>query len=184
MADSLHSVWIRDLLQNMDRFGPEAAAARAYLAQHRTRLSVHDQATGARWTADRRLEIHPRYVASPADHPYAVSLVIHEVRHLQQGPLTALSVYGEMDAWQLQFRFLNETLGHYHAEPRKQEVIQELMRQPLAWDRRVLAHVRELMQNYAGKAYRIDLLPLYPLPREIVFRTLGKSPNASPGSSY
>src|SRR5512140_2657522 len=170
MVTSQHSAWIGGVFENLDRAGPEGAAAAAYIRRHGTRLSVHDQTTGARWTADRRIEIHPRYAALATDDPYAISLIIHEVRHLEQGVITALSVYGELDAWQLQFRFLMSATGHYHPNEYHNSVIGALMKQPLGWDRAVLRRVRYLMQVYAGKAYRVDLLPLYPLHRELVYR--------------
>ena len=161
---------------NLDGFGPEGIAAARYIAQHGTRLSVHNQTTGARWTADRRIEIHPRYAALPTDDPYALSLIIHEVRHLQQGILTALSVYGELDAWQLQFRLLRSVTGRYHPDPGRNATLEQLMLRPLGWDRSVLQRARRLMQSYAGKIYRIDLLPLYPLHSEILFRVIGRMP--------
>jgi len=170
MPPADHSAWVSELLAHLDRHGPEASAALQYIEQHRIRVGVHDQPTGARWTIRRRLEFHPRYASGSADDLYAVSLIVHEVRHLQQGRLTALSVYGEMEAWQLQFGFLKRVTGRYHPEPQREAVLAELMQQPLGWDRQVLQHVRELMQSYAGKGYRIDLLPLYPLDREIAFR--------------
>ncbi len=175
MSTAEHSAWVQDLLNDLDGFGPDAAEAAAYIRQHRTRLSVHNQTTGARWTADRRIEIHPRFTSLSSKDPYAASLVIHEVRHLQQGVLTALSVYGELEAWQLQFRFLKGQSGHYHKDRSRNAVIKKLMREPLGWDRAVLERVRGLMQDYAGKIYRIDLLPLYPLHREILYRFMHKT---------
>ncbi len=177
MTAAEHSGWVNELVSGLDNFGPEGAAAAAYLRGHRTRVSVHGQPTGARWTADRRIEIHPRYASLSPDDPYAVSLVIHEVRHLQQGVLTALSVFGELEAWQLQFRFLKLVTGQYHSDADKSAILEDLMSQPLGWDRAVLGRIPGLMQAYAGKGYRIDLLPLYPLHREMLYRTAGKRPS-------
>ncbi len=172
-----HSAWVHDLLSELDNFGPESKAAAAYLRGHKTRVSVHGQPTGARWTADRRIEIHPRYASLSPDDPYAISLVIHEVKHLQQGVFTALSVYGELEAWQLQFRFLKWVTGRYHADPVKRGILEDLMSQPLGWDRSVLGRIPGLMQAYAGKGYHIDWLPLYPLHREILYRTARQKPS-------
>ncbi len=177
MTAAEHSSWVNELVSGLDNFGPEGATAAAYLRGHRTRVSVHGQPTGARWTADRRIEIHPRYASLSPDDPYAVSLMIHEVRHLQQGILTALSVYGELEAWQLQFRFLKSVTGQYHADAGKNAILEDLMAQPLGWDRAMLGRIPGLMQAYAGKGYRIDLLPLYPLHREILYRTARKKPS-------
>jgi hypothetical protein len=81
---------------------------------------------------------------------------------LQQGLFTALSVYGELDAWQLEFGIYHRIKGRY-----PHTAIAELMTLPLKYDRAVLKKAVQLMQAYAGKGYRIDLLPLYPLGREI-----------------
>ncbi len=176
MRHSDDSSWTGQLLVNLQGFGPEAVQAFDYIRQHATRISVHDQPTGARWTVDRRIEIHPRFAALAPDDPYAVSLIVHEVRHLQQGPLIALSVYGELDAWQLQFGLLKSWTGRYHADPQRSSVLEQLMSLELGWDRDVLREARRLMQAYAGLQYRVDLLPLYPLPAELVFRISRKHP--------
>ena len=178
MGSPDYRTWTAELLRSMEDFGPEAEAALKYIRQRRTRVGVHDQPTGARWTIDRRIEVHPRYVRPVPADPYAVSLIIHEVCHLRQGMLTALSVYGEMEAWQLQFHFLHSRLGHYHDDYRRDAAIRELMSLPLGWDRTILRKVRKLMQEYAGKRYRVDLLPLYPLPRELLFQTTQHEPSA------
>jgi hypothetical protein len=176
MPPSDPSPWVDDLVRHLEHSGTEATAALEYIRRHGTRIGVHDQPTGARWTVDRRIELHPRFVEGAANDPAAIALIIHEVRHLQQGPLTALSVYGEMEAWQLQFGFLKSLWGYYHADPTRAAVIEEIMQQPLGWDREVLQHVRELMRRYAGPKYRIDLLPLYPIHRELVSRLTGRRP--------
>ncbi len=163
----------------MERFGPDAGEALGYIRERGTRVSVHDQPTGARWTVDRRIEIHPRFVQLAPDDAYAASLVIHEVRHLRQGALTALSVYGELEAWQLQFVFLKTWTGRYHDDPQRAAVLEQLMALPLGWDRVVLEEARRLMKAYAGKAYRIDLLPLYPLHREVAYFLSHDQPHKS-----
>jgi hypothetical protein len=84
------------------------------------------------------------------------------VRRLQQGLFTALSVYGELDAWQLEFGIYHRLKGKY-PHPK----IAELMTLPLAYDRAVLKKAANLMQEYAGKGYRVDLLPLFPWGREL-----------------
>ncbi len=176
MGTSDYSVWAQQLVENLERFGPEAAAALRYIQERGTRVSVHDQPTGARWTVDRRIEIHPRFAQLAADDPYAASLIVHEVRHLQQGMLTALSVYGELDAWQLQFGLLKSWTGHYHPDSHKDDILRQVMSLPLGWNRKALEDARRLMQAYAGRRYRVDLLPLYPLLRETLYRISGKQP--------
>ncbi|HEY2981036.1 MAG TPA: hypothetical protein VGJ22_07645 [Anaerolineales bacterium] len=100
-----------------------------------------------------------------------LALIIHETRHLQQGPVAALSVYGEMEAWQLDFRVRRQLVAS-----ELPAVIIQLLALPLGWDRQVLRSARNLMQAYAGKGYRVDLLPLYPIHKELFYRVSGKVP--------
>jgi hypothetical protein len=92
------------------------------------------------------------------------TLIIHEARHLQQGIVTALSVYGELDAWQLEFRIYHRITGTY-----PHPAVAELMTLPLEYDRTILKKAISLMQTYAGKGYRADLLPLFPAIREVKY---------------
>ena len=93
-----------------------------------------------------------------------LTLLIHEVKHLQQGLFRALSVYGELEAWQLQFRLYHQLTG----KP-MHPAIAEMISLPLEYDRTVLCRARDLMQAYAGKGYRSDLLPLFPWGKEIKY---------------
>jgi hypothetical protein len=163
------SVWIEQLLLHLGRYGPQGEAAAQFILERRVKVTIHDQPTGARWTINRNIQLHPRFAGRSPDDPYPLSLIVHEVRHLEQGIFTALSVYGELDAWQLQFSFIRSLIGYYHRDEHFQEILNKLMSLNLDWDRKTLTRARELMKEYAGKAYRIDLLPLYPLPREIYF---------------
>ncbi len=166
--------WLARLVTSLQRSGPEAEAALGYIREQGVRLSVRRQATGARWRPGKRVELNPAYLQAGVDDTYAVSLVIHEVRHLQQGFITALSVYGELDAWQLQFGFIRSRTGRFHDSPGKDHVITQLMAIPLRWNRSDLEHARKLMRAYSGPKYRVDLLPLYPLAREILSLLSGR----------
>jgi hypothetical protein len=115
------------------------------------------------------IQLQSRYASNAPDAPYPLSLVVREVRHLQQGLFTALSVYGELDAWQVQFSFLKSLTGQYHSNSQNNAMLNDLMSLSLNQDRRVLTRALTLMKVYAGKGYRVNLLPLYPLPREIFF---------------
>ncbi len=164
-----HSDWLEQLLANLDHCGLDGQAALKYLKDHRVEVSLRDQPTAARWTLTGQLQLHPRYADGASDAAYPLSLIIHEVKHLQQGFFIALSVYGELEAWQLQFSFLKSLTGIYHPETNPNNVIQELMSLPLNGNRDTLRQARQRMQAYAGKRYRVDLLPLYPLPKELMF---------------
>ena len=169
-----HVDWQNRLLSDLARSGEPGEATVAYLATHGTRIGFHRArlSVGAFWTPWGRIYLNARRYtyANSLDDPYALCLVLHEARHLQQGFFTALSVYGELDAWQLHF-----TVYHRLVEKPLHPAIAELISLPLGWDRKVLQRARELMQIYASNKYRVDLLPLFPLGTEIRYR-LGMSP--------
>ena len=113
--------------------------------------------------------LRPNVVSADQDLTYAMSLVVHEVRHLQQGWLVALSILGELEAWQLQFRYLQSIRAGKGEHGTVSPAIGELLDLPLSWDRTVLRRARALMRAYGGRKYRADLLPLYPLHKEVLY---------------
>lgn len=161
-----HQVWRENLLEAVTQLGEEGRSAVEFLRTRRIRIGFQQvrPSIGAFWTVFGNIRLNSRYYTyeTPFDNLRIKTLIIHEARHLQQGLLTALSVYGELDAWQLEFGIYHRIKGNYpHA------AIAELMKLPLGYDRTVLKEAVCLMQAYAGKGYRADLLPLFPLPREI-----------------
>ena len=175
MADA-PAVWLGQLLENLGRCGPTGETALRYLKEHKVRIGLRDQTTGARWTVRGAIQLHPRFAEAASDAPYPLSLIVHEIRHLQQGWITSLSVYGELEAWQVQFAFLKSITGRYHPEPDRDEILGQIMSLPLNWDRAALEEARRLMQVYAGQGYRIDLLPLYPILKEFMYWAARRKP--------
>lgn len=170
-----HSTWLNLLLENLGQFGEEGYAAVAYLRSHGTKLDIKKakSSIGAWWTIGRNINLNSHYYSyeKSLNNTRVFTLIIHEVRHLQQGFVTALSVYGELDAWQLEWSIYHRMHGKYpHA------AIEELMSLPLGWDRNILKRAVQLMQAYATKGYRADLLPLYPLGKEIAYQLFRKVP--------
>ncbi|MEW6406543.1 MAG: hypothetical protein AB1649_32565 [Chloroflexota bacterium] len=161
-----YSDWLTQYLERVANSCEEGYATVKYLRARGTKIGIKRarKSVGGFWTPTGSIflnSIHHSYEGS-LDNPRAWTLLIHEARHLQQGLLTALSVYGELDAWQHEFRIYKK-LTNSEFSP----ALEELLRLPLNWDRTNLAQARHLMQTHAGKGYRIDLLPLYPLPKEI-----------------
>jgi hypothetical protein len=161
-----HQLWKENLLDAVTQLGEEGRIAVEYLRRRQTKIGFKQvrPSIGAFWTVFGSIHLNSRYYTyeTPFDDLRIKTLIIHEVRHLQQGLITALSVYGELDAWQLEFGIYHRIKGNYpHA------AIAELMKLPLGYDRAVLQEAARLMQTYAGKGYRVDLLPFFPLPREI-----------------
>lgn len=168
--------WIDSLLAALDASGVEGGVAAAYLRAHGTRLGFFrvGRHIGAFWTPWKSVGINQVHFSHDTllTDPRLLTIVIHEVRHLRQGMLTALSIYGELDAWQLQYRLYEQM-----TRPIKHPALVEMLSLPLCWDRSVLRRARELMQAYAGKAYRADLLPLYPLHHEINYLLTRRPPS-------
>jgi hypothetical protein len=158
-------IWTQSFCEYLEKTCEIGVQTAQFLRERGTPISFEKDrpAVGAAWTIWRSIKINTvHFTPEKIDNPRLLSLVVHEVRHLQQGFFTALSVYGELDAWQLDFNFQKSLTGKYPAP-----IIEELCALPLEFDRQVLIRARDLMQAFAGKGYRIDLLPLYPLPREI-----------------
>ena len=163
-----HQVWKESLLEAVTQVGDEGGAAVEFLRRRGTKIGFMRVRpnVGAFWTVFGNIRLNSRYYTyeTPFDDLRIKTLIVHEARHLQQGLLTALSVYGELDAWQLEFGIYRRIKGNY-----PHTAIAELMKLPLGYDRFMLKEAARLMQTYAGKGYRVDLLPLYPLPREIKY---------------
>ena len=161
-----HSIWVNTLLDRVCEIGEEGQAAMQYVRAHNTRIGFKKVRPniGAFWTIFGSINLNTLYYSyeTSMDDLRIRTLIIHEVRHLQQGLLTALSVYGELDAWQLEFGIYHRIKGKY-----PHPAIAEIMALPLAYDRAVLKKAAKLMQDYAGKGYRVDLLPLFPAGREL-----------------
>jgi len=169
-----HAVWKDTLLEAVTQAGDEGVAAVNFLRARGTQIGFKKVRpnVGAFWTVFGNIRLNSHYYnyETPLDDLRIKTLIIHEARHLQQGFITALSVYGELDAWQLEFRIYHRIKGNYPSP-----AIAELMTLPLEFDRDVLKQAAKLMQDSAGKGYRIDLLPLYPLGREINYWITRKS---------
>ena len=163
-----HQVWKENLFDAVTQLGEEGRAAVEFLRARQTKIGFKKvrPSIGAFWTVFGNIHLNSRYYTyeTPLDALRIKTLIIHETRHLEQGMITALSVYGELDAWQLEFGIYYRVKGRY-----PHSAIAELMTLPLRYDRAVLKKAAQLMQAYAGKGYRVDLLPLFPLPREIRF---------------
>jgi len=175
LSKMTRAAWNQNLLLSLEEFGEEGRIAASYLRARKTYIGFWKarKHVGAFWTPLRTIHLNTEYYSlatNPAD-PRTLTLLIHEVKHLQQGLVTALSVYGELEAWQLQFR-----LYHQKTDAKMHPVIEKLLSLPLSWDRAVLKQAQVLMQDFAGKGYRADLLPLYPLGKEIRYRLFGKIP--------
>jgi len=171
-----HDEWMNALLEKLAESGEEGREAVIFIRAKKTKIRFWraNSAVGAFWTIFGNIRINSRFYSrrTSTNDPHLLNLIAHEVRHLRQGVVTALSVYGELEAWQEGFRVYQQVTGQLPNHP----AIEDLMKLPLIWNREILRDAVRLMQAYAKKGYRIDLLPLYPLPAEIRFRLVGRIP--------
>lgn len=162
------SDWREHYFQKVSGSSEEGAEAVRFVREKKIRVGLRRarRSVGAFWTWTRSFYLNKvHYTAESAlENPRAVTLFVHEVRHLQQGILTAMSVYGELDAWQVEFRLYKKLTG----KPLKPE-LEELLTLQLGYDRATLSRARHLMTKFAGFWYGAWILPLYPIHKEIVY---------------
>ena len=112
-----HSIWKENLLEAVVQVGDEGRAAVEFLRIHKTKIGFKRVRpnVGAFWTVFGNIHLNSQYYTyeTPFDDLRIKTLIIHEARHLQQGIVMALSVYGELDAWQLEFGIYHRILGKY-----------------------------------------------------------------------
>ena len=168
------TAWTDQVLDHLNTAGQEGAAAVSFIKNRKIKIGFRKQkSTGAMWSLNGNIYLNANNysLSTPPTHAFMLSLVAHEALHLKQGIVTALSVYGELEAWQLGFR-IYQTLGGKIVS----SALNELMGLQVRYDRDMLKKVRFLMQEYAGKGYRIDLLPLFPAWKELGYFFTGKTP--------
>ena len=162
------SEWRQKFLETVANCCEEGREAVDYIHAHKIKISMMRarKSVGAFWTLAKSAHLNSVYYSleSSLVSPNAWALLIHEVRHLQQGMLIALSIYGELDAWQYQFQVLKKITGTALSP-----LAEEILTLPLIMDRKNLQHARRLMTQFAGKGYGAHLLPLYPIHREIKY---------------
>ncbi len=167
------SAWHEQFLEKVAQSSAEGGQAAEYVRAHGIKIGIKRarKSVGAFWALNHGLYLNSLHYTreSALENPRAWTLIVHEVRHLQQGPLTALSIYGELDAWQCEFRVYKQiTGGQLHA------ILEELLSIPLGYDRDHLRYARDLMVRFAGKGYGANFLPLYPINRGIRYWLTGR----------
>lgn len=162
------SEWLEKYFEKVAASSEEGAEAVRFVRANRIRVGMRRarKSVGAFWTLTRRFYLNSIHytMESALENPRAWTLFVHEVRHLQQGMLTAISVYGELDAWQYEFRLFKKLTG----KTLKPE-LEEMLNMPLNFDRNNLQRARQLMTKFAGFWYLAWILPLYPIHKEILF---------------
>lgn len=150
--------------------GQDGSATLSYLKESRVKVGFHPQdSSGGGWTVLRNITLTP---GTDPSNRYNISLIIHEVFHLQQSLFTRLSVYGELLAWQFQGQAYRQAFGRGigdpgEAYPGTQKSWDELS--TLSPDSRQHLEKAQQVMKKISPDYRSDCLPLYPLAKEIGF---------------
>jgi hypothetical protein len=167
--------WERTVLAILAKTGELGKESAEFILENKVRLHFkkYSKSTGARWFLFKQISLNTRYFSleTVLDDPNMLSLFVHEVHHLKQGAITALSVFGELDAWQVGYRFY-KSIRPVKLHP----ALEEMLTLPLNWDRAILRRAATLMQDYAGKGYHSDWLPLYPIHKEIAYWLTRREP--------
>jgi hypothetical protein len=128
-----HITWKKTILSKLAEKGDLGKESAEYIRTNNVRMHFkkYSKSTGARWFLFRQISLNKLYYSPEGDvnNPRILSLLVHEVHHLKQGVFTALSVYGELDAWQVEFRFYKEI--HPVKLP---PALEEILRLPLNFD--------------------------------------------------
>ena len=160
--------WQSALLHQLDLSGPQAQSAAGFIRGRGLKVGFRkaSPAVGALWYTDGNIYLNSLLYSpdTPLDNPRLLCLVVHEALHLRQGIPTALSIYGELEAWQVDFRLYDQLTG---ISP--YGVLAQILALPLSYDRGILMQARKLMRAFGGKGYRADLLPLYPWGKEMAW---------------
>lgn len=163
-----HTEWLERYFQKVAESSEEGAEAVRFVRERQVRVGLKRarRSVGAFWTLGRNFYLNKVHytMESALENPRAWTIFVHEVRHLQQGMLTAMSIYGELDAWQYEFRLYKRITG----KTLKPE-LEALLNLPLNSDRAVLKQAQRLMTKFAGIWYGAWILPLYPIHKELTF---------------
>ncbi len=157
--------WELGILSRLRKSGSAGKQAVDFLTKRNGKISFGRQTTGAKWTLKGMLLGPPEIVINAAQvegtkkgkDTWALSGIAHEAKHYQQGLFVALSVYGELEAWQLQLRVLRDLRA-----PPKHPSLKAIEKLRLGHDPNMLREAARLMKEFSP-GYRIDLLPLNPI---------------------
>lgn len=163
-----HAEWLEEYFEKVAQSSVVGQEAVEYVRAQKIKVGIRRarKSVGAFWTLNRRFFLNSVHYTQESilENPRAWTLFVHEVRHLQQGALTALSIYGELDAWQVEFNLYKKLTGKTLSA-----VLEDLLSLSLNMERDNLRRARALMMQYAGKGYGANWLPLYPLHKEFKY---------------
>ncbi len=110
-----NSDWEEQVLQNLyDMGGPEGVYAVEYMMQNDVHLIFNQETQPAAWhpfSNNIFLNSSQYSLNSDPANPFMLSSIAHEAVHLEQGPLKAITLGGEVEAWQIGFTVYETITG-------------------------------------------------------------------------
>ncbi len=169
------------LLIELINSGELGRATAEYIVYEEIRLGYLSQPeSGAGWTASGNLSFPPN---TDLTDVRTIVLTEHEILHINsQGILTRLSVYGELQAWQLEYQAYYELTEKYYGEngtpftgtdasgKSNESKWKELSQ--LSLDSREDLERAQVLMKEISPSYRSNALPLEPIHKEILFYLL------------
>jgi len=163
-----HAAWLENYFARVEQSCDEGREAVEFIRSRGTRVGIKKarKSVGAFFTLTKRIYLNAHHYTyeSSVESPHAWALLIHEACHLRQGVVIAMSIYGELEAWQREFRVIQKIGG----KPLK-PILNELLAMPLDMNRATLRRAKQIMMEHAGKGYGAEWLPLYPINQEIKY---------------
>ncbi|MBI3167837.1 MAG: Ig-like domain repeat protein [Chloroflexi bacterium] len=160
------------LLNDLRNEGDLGKATADYIVQEEIRLGYLAQPkSGAGWTFLGNISFPPNMKLK---EPRTLSLVEHEVLHIStQSIFTKLSVYGELQAWQLEYWAYHESTGKYYGQTKSPFGLDTYdkwkeLSQLSVTSRDDLERAQILMREISP-SYRSNVLPLEPVHKEILY---------------
>ena len=158
--------WTYQALANLSDAGPVCQHAANYIINNNVTIFFGWRPWGgAFWTSAGRVGLNSRYYStnSSPEEIGTLALIVHETKHLEQGFDLALSVEGELQAWQIEIeanRELGVDIERFSLE--KRNLYFELPWEPLRPTDAELHQAADLMFKDQHGHYPIYLLPLRP----------------------
>ena len=170
--------WVAELLNELAQSGPTGRENEQYLRARKIRIGVRNQSSGARWTLGRRIDlVRAIYTAHRSLPTPSASWCMRS------------SISGRGTDCLIRLRRTGSLAGPVQFPAGDHRWVQGRSRPGDANSGALAAAAgmgspgppgaRGLMRQYAGRRYRIDLLPLYPLHHEFMYCLVRRRPRSA-----
>ncbi len=168
--------WLEGIQTALERTGAHGMEAARFLREHRTRIGVRQQSAGRAGPSTAGLRLIPDTCRMAASPPTPSALSSTRSVTFGRGRSRRFRSMANLGPGESSSAICGSSGVPAPGSAHQKELIDELLALPHGWNRIGLSAARRLMREYAGKAYRIDLLPLYPIQYELAYALTGRAP--------